>query len=92
MLIENDVSVSFKQLYSEKEQMTKEIEAYMSTPTTSNIKEGLENFPTVRRLYMKYNCVRSSEAICERMFSYAGNVHCFNFVVASMCCPFIGIR
>lgn len=62
-------------MFTEKERITKEIEAYLSAPTTQNIKEGLISYPIVRRLYLKFNCVRSSEAICERMFSYAGNVH-----------------
>lgn len=49
-----------------------EIEQYINTPTNANISEGLQNAPTIRKLYMKYNSIRSTEAICERMFSYAG--------------------
>lgn len=62
-------------MFTEKERITKEVEAYMSTPTTPNIKEGLANYPNIHQLFLKFNCVRSSEAICERMFSYAGKVH-----------------
>lgn len=78
LLIENDVSASIGTLYGERERIIKQIDAYLCTPTTPNIEEGLKNFPIIHRLYLKFNCIRSSEAVCERMFSYAGKFHsCF---------------
>lgn len=32
----------------------------------------LRNCPIVLKLYIKFNAIKSIEAICERMFTYAG--------------------
>lgn len=74
LLIENDVSVSIGQTYDRREQIRQEVNAYLSAPKTDNITQGLSDFPTIHRLYLKFNNIRSSEAICERMFSYAGMI------------------
>lgn len=70
LLIENDVPVEI--VNSIDVQMEIEVETYLHAKATTDIVEGLKNFPTIQRLYMKYNSIRSTEAICERMFSYAG--------------------
>lgn len=49
-----------------------EIDKYLRTQTTSDVKAGLSDFPYIRKLYLKFNSIRSTEAICERLFSYAG--------------------
>lgn len=73
LLVENDVSLSIGGLWDDREKIIKQIDGYLSTKTTANIEEGLKNFPIIREMFEKFNCIRSSEAICERMFSYAGN-------------------
>lgn len=71
LLIENDVSFGGEDFDFEM-RVGDEIDRFLRSKTTVNIEEGLENFPIIARLYMKYNSIRSTEAICERMFSYAG--------------------
>lgn len=73
LLVENDVSLSIGDLWNDREKIIKQIDAYLCTKTTPNIEEGLKNFPIILEMFEKFNCIRSSEAICERMFSYAGN-------------------
>lgn len=50
----------------------REVDAYFSTKPSLKINDGLNDFPNIRRVFLKFNCIRSSEAICERMFSYSG--------------------
>lgn len=50
-----------------------EIERYLRVKPTSSIQNGLKDYPIIRSIFMKFNCIQTSEAICERMFSYAGN-------------------
>lgn len=52
--------------------LMKEIDQYLLSSTTANIEDGLKFYPHIRAIYEKYNCIRSTEAICERLFSYAG--------------------
>lgn len=80
-LIKHDVSASIGDVYNTKERIVREIDAYLSAPNTLNFDEELSKYPNVRELFLMYNCIRSSEAICERMFSYAGNVFVFNFSI-----------
>lgn len=56
-----------------REVMKREVDMYFNKKPSSNINEGLNEFPNIYRVFLKFNCIRSSEAICERMFSYAGN-------------------
>lgn len=70
LLIENNVSVDMDDIDFEI-QMEHEVDTFLRTKTTTNIADGLANFPTIKKLYMKFNSIRSTEAICERMFSYA---------------------
>lgn len=83
LFIKNDVSATIGDIYDNKERIKREIEAYLSMPDTTDIEQGLSKFPSVRELFLKYNCIRSSEAICERMFSYAGECicYCFHFLI-----------
>lgn len=83
MLIENDVTASIRTL-DEKDLILKEIEGYLCEKTNPNITDGLKDFPVIRDVFIKYNCIRSSEAICERMFSYAGK---FIKLFAVLCDP-----
>lgn len=73
LLVENDVTQSLGSMWDDRERIIKQIDGYLCTKTTPNIEEGLKNFPVIRELFEKFNCIRSTEAICERMFSYAGN-------------------
>lgn len=74
------MTITLGSIWDDRERILKQIDGYLCTKTTSNIEEGLKNFPVVRELFMKFNCIRSTEAICERMFTYAGicilNVEC----------------
>ena len=69
-------------------QLKNEIEKFLNSPKNPNVSEGLEDAPTICKLYMKYNSIRSTEAICERMFSYAGElkkIPLFVYFVSVMC-------
>lgn len=37
----------------------------------------LTEFPTIKQLYLKYNCIFATEADVERVFSYAGIIFVF---------------
>lgn len=71
LLIENDVRIGDP--WDQNVRITKEIDRYLCAKTSTHVEDGLNDFPIIRKLFLKFNCVRSSEAICERMFSYAGN-------------------
>lgn len=75
LLIKHDVSASIGQNHDIKKRLEDEIEDYLSAPDNQNIEEGLSNYPNIKELFLMYNCIKSSEAICERMFSYAGNCY-----------------
>lgn len=72
LLVKNDISASIASVHDAKEMIKQEIDAYLSTPDTEDIKQELSKYPYIRELFRASNCIRSSEAICERMFSYAG--------------------
>lgn len=61
LLIKHDVSALIGDMYSTKERIKQEIDTYLGTPDTSDIEQGLANFPNVRQLFLMYNCIRSSE-------------------------------
>lgn len=70
-----------------------EIDSYLRAKLEPDVKKGLQNYPVIRSIFKKYNCIRSSEAICEREFSYAGNlvnflcdIHVFVFLVNGFLC------
>lgn len=74
LLIENDVCIGVP--WDQETRIMKEIDRYLFTKANVNLEDGLNDFPTIRKLFLKFNCIRSSEAICERMFSYAGELLC----------------
>lgn len=89
LLVENDVSLGDD--IDQRTSIMMEIDLYLRTKTNGDIDEGLKDFPLIRKLFLKYNCIRSSEAICERLFSYAG-VYYFikQFLYCRMCiCEFV---
>lgn len=72
-LIEFDVShVSEASHISQELRLQNEIEKYLTTKKCRDISDGLREYPTISKLFYKFNCIRSTEAICERLFSYAG--------------------
>lgn len=75
LLIENDISGLLNATLNDntRAELCAEVSAYLRTKTDKNFEE-LTKYPTIEKLFMKYNCIRSSEAICERMFSYAGEL------------------
>lgn len=48
-----------------------EISNYLKQPTNKDW-HYLDRFPTIKRLYLKYNCISCNEADVERIFSFAG--------------------
>lgn len=93
LLFEFDVSESIGLCSSRnnyKESIKSEVDKYFGIKRSSNIKEGLRDFPNIFRVFLKFNCIRSSEAIYERMFSYAGKKHFFLYCAVHfslLCCP-----
>lgn len=82
--MENDVSMGDS--WDRTTQITKEVDNYLHTKTCANIEDGLKDFPIIRKMFLKFNCIRSSEAICERMFSYAGTYCIFLVEKSFMFC------
>ena len=72
LLVEHDVRVSLANVIDRDANLIKEIDDYLLEKTTPNLNDGLKMFPTIKELFLKFNCIKASEAICERMFSYAG--------------------
>lgn len=73
LLVEFDVSASIGLNKRDfKDDIRREVDMYFSTKPSLNIEDGLRSYPNIHRVFLKFNCIRSSEAICERMFSYAG--------------------
>lgn len=87
LLIEFDVSESIGMGLNTKDirqEIIQEVDMYFSTKPSVNIEAGLRCYVNIHRVFLKFNCIRSSEAICERMFSYAGRFFCFlSFIVLS---------
>ncbi|XP_055308862.1 uncharacterized protein LOC129572786 [Sitodiplosis mosellana] len=79
LLIEHDVSDTMGASLDFDTTLMMEINSYLCSKT-ENIENGLQKYPILRRIFLKYNCIRSTEAICERLFSYAG-FWCFLFGV-----------
>lgn len=75
-LIENDVSSKFKSTINKNFNITREINTYLASACNREY-EYLNNYPTIKQIFFKFNCIRSSEAICERMFSYAGRLYSY---------------
>lgn len=72
LFVENDVCID--DTWNSSHRIRNEIDSYLHSKTNANIEDGLKDFPIVRQMFLKFNCIRSSEAICERMFSYAGKL------------------
>lgn len=51
-----------------------EIDAYLRAKPEPDLIKGLKDFPVIRSIFSKFNCIRSSEAVCERMFSFADEI------------------
>lgn len=50
----------------------------------------LNEFPIIKQLYLKYNCIFATEADVERVFSYAGRIFVDFFVYLCCClCSFV---
>lgn len=73
LLVPKDVSSSLSGMpeTGRNASIMDEIIRYLKAPTSNDINEHLHQFPLIRDVYIKYSCIRTSEAICERMFSYA---------------------
>lgn len=72
LLVENDVCIG--DTWNCSTRIINEIDNYLHSKAHANIEAGLKDFPIIRQMFLKFNCIRSSEAICERMFSYAGKL------------------
>ena len=60
---------------------TTEISNYLTEPVVkeNSFNEHLSKFPTIKKVFQKFNAFSSSEANCERLFSYAGSYLFFIF-------------
>lgn len=83
LLVPTDVSKSLRK-HTKKlnTDLRDEICQYLDKRTTGskNILKHLKKFPSIKKIYCKYNCLRTSEAICERMFSFAGKLIIFKCI------------
>lgn len=50
-----------------------EIKSFFREKLTENL-EILDKYPSVEKVFLKFNCLMSSEADCERIFSYAAKI------------------
>lgn len=92
LLVFHDVDYGNQCLSADRKesQVKDEIDRYLRAKPTSDIQEGLKDYPIIQSIFMKFNCIRSSEAVCERMFSFAGkfffnhysfcDVHCLSII------------
>lgn len=86
LLVATDVSHSLKKiaLQNRNQTISAQITEYLNTPriqgTDDDVVAHLNNYPLVKEVFLKYNCIKTSEAICERIFSYAGWLKCSFFV------------
>lgn len=73
-LVRNNIASSLMERIDNDQNrvLLNEITQYLHAPTSDDIIDELNKFPMIKKIYQKYACVRTSEAICERMFSYAG--------------------
>lgn len=71
-----------------KREISIEVDAFLKSMRDESIENGLTNYPNIQRVFLKYNCIRSSEAICERLFSYAGDfllyLYKFSFQISQL--------
>lgn len=81
LLVENDVSASIGSNFDVESMVEQEVQNYLTSKATPDIETGLQNFPIIAKIFKKFNCIRSTEAICERLFSYAGKIHWNQFIV-----------
>lgn len=85
MLREFDHSNLVHQEFTQSAPLVAEISAYLrkSKLVYQTDNHGLERlqymneFPILKELYLKYNCISASEADVERIFSYAGRLFAF---------------
>lgn len=55
--------------------LTVEIANFLKQPPNNDYR-CLDKFPTIKKLYLKYNCISCNEADVERIFSFAGIPSC----------------
>lgn len=87
LLIENDVCIGDP--WDQNTRIKREIDRYLCTKASVTVEDGLNDFDIIRKLFLKFNCIRASEAICERLFSYAGELRicifvCYNCVLCNV--------
>lgn len=77
LLVATDVSKSLRS-HTKKlnTDLRDEIRQYLdkSTSRPNDVPKHVKQVPSIKKIYCKYNCLRTSEAICERMFSFAGKL------------------
>lgn len=97
MLREFDHSNMLHQEFTQSAPLVAELSAYLRKPRliyqTENHNferiEHMNDFPILKQLYLKYNCISASEADVERVFSYAGSL---NLLYVLVLCRLIFIR
>lgn len=62
-----------------------EITQFLSSKPCNNKLEHLNKYPIIKQVFCKFNCIQTSEAICERLFSVAGKSICLFHNVRCVC-------
>lgn len=83
MLREFDHSEMLYQEFTSSVPLVAELSSYLRKPklvyqTKNHAFERLQymnEFPILKELYLKFNCILSTEADVERIFSYAGSLN-----------------
>lgn len=86
MLREFDHSELVHQEFTQTAPLAAEISSYLRKPklnyrTNNHDFERLhylDEFPLIKQLYLKYNCICATEADVERIFSFAGRLFAFD--------------
>lgn len=83
MLREFDHSNMLHQEFTQSTPLVAEISSYFRKPKLEYQTENhnferllyMNEFPIIKQLYLKYNCISATEADVERVFSFAGSLN-----------------
>lgn len=65
------------------ESISIEATAFLRVPTTDDF-EQFGQFPRLKNVFLKFNCIMTSEALMERMFSFAGRIYIFYIFLSTV--------
>lgn len=91
LLVRKSVKITIGDITDSKARLLDEIDTYLTQPSNEHIPNGLKDFPSIHKIFLKYNCIRPSEAICERLFSYAGKTKIKSCIFLISLCRWTGL-